>query len=53
MTPEINPELDDLELRATQGLETYGDEVPAVDEIKSPHELLQTSHEPRREVHGL
>ena len=28
VTPEINPELDDLELRATQGLETYGDEVP-------------------------
>ena len=24
VTPEINPELDDLELRATQGLETYG-----------------------------
>ncbi len=46
VTPEINPELDDLELRATQGLETYGDDVPAVDEIKSPTNLYRPPTNP-------
>jgi hypothetical protein len=46
VTPEINPELDDLELRATQGLETYGDEVPDANEIKSPTNLYRPPTNP-------
>jgi hypothetical protein len=46
VTPELNPELDDLELRATQGLETYGDEVPDVNEIKSPTNLYRPPTNP-------
>ena len=46
VTPEINPELDDLELRATQGLETYGDDVPDQNEIKSPTNLYRPPSNP-------
>ena len=46
VTPELNPELDDLELRATQGLETYGDEVPDINEIKSPTNLYRPPTNP-------
>lgn len=43
---ELHPELDDLEMRATQGLETYGDDVPDENEMKSPTNLYRPPANP-------